>query len=41
LIRRGDADACIGVFCNVLTAAAAEIIQAAPVAEARAFFLTR
>jgi len=41
LILRGDADACIGVFCNVLTAAAAEIIQAAPVAEARAFFLTR
>ncbi len=41
LIRRGEADACIGVFCNIITAAAAEIIQAAPVAEARAFFLRR
>jgi 3-oxoacyl-(acyl-carrier-protein) synthase len=40
LIHRGEADACVGVFCNIVTAAAAEIIEAPPAMEARAFFAT-
>lgn len=41
LIRRKEADACVCIDCNVITAAAAELIGAQPKAEARAIFLTR
>ncbi|HEY3932522.1 MAG TPA: hypothetical protein VGM58_09155 [Verrucomicrobiae bacterium] len=41
LLRRDEADACICVFCNIISPAAAKIIQASPAARACAFFLTR
>jgi len=41
LIRRDEADACVCVFCEVVSSALPKIIQAAPVANACALFLTR
>jgi 3-oxoacyl-(acyl-carrier-protein) synthase len=41
LIRRGEAGGCVCVACDVITAAAAEMIHASPAAEACALFLTR
>jgi 3-oxoacyl-(acyl-carrier-protein) synthase len=41
LIQRGEADACVCVYGEVLSAEAAKLIQSAPAARARAFFLTR
>lgn len=41
LILRGEADACLCICCKVISAAAAELIPAAPAAEAQAFFLKR
>lgn len=41
LLRRGEADACVCVFCEVISPALAKIIQAAPAANACALFLTR
>src|SRR4051812_42680133 len=41
MVHRGEADGCVGVYCDVISVAAAELIQAAPAAEARAFFLAR
>ncbi|MGH7977540.1 MAG: hypothetical protein ACREDS_11865 [Limisphaerales bacterium] len=40
LIRRGEADACVCVYCEVILSAAAKMIRAAPTANASAFFLT-
>jgi 3-oxoacyl-(acyl-carrier-protein) synthase len=39
LLRRGEADACVCVSCNALSPAAAQMLQALPVAEACAKFL--
>lgn len=39
LIRQGEADGCICIWCNAITPLAAEMIAATPVAEAQAFFL--
>jgi 3-oxoacyl-(acyl-carrier-protein) synthase len=39
LLRRGEADACVCVWCNVVTPALAELIQAPPVARACALFI--
>jgi len=39
MIERGEADACLCVTCNVISGAAAELIQASPAAEARAVLL--
>src|SRR5438132_5907678 len=41
LIRRGEADACLTVFCDVVTPAVAEMLQTSPAAEATACFLKR
>src|SRR5450432_1523231 len=41
LLQRGEADACVCVFCNVISPAMAKIIQSSPAASASAFFLTR
>jgi 3-oxoacyl-(acyl-carrier-protein) synthase len=41
LLRRDEADACVCVYCEVVNVAAAKIIDAAHVARASAFFLTR
>jgi 3-oxoacyl-(acyl-carrier-protein) synthase len=41
LIRRGDADYCISVFCNAVTMPAAEMIRETPSSSARAFLLKR
>jgi 3-oxoacyl-(acyl-carrier-protein) synthase len=41
LLRRGAADACVCVFCEVISPALAKNIQAAPVANACALFLMR
>jgi 3-oxoacyl-(acyl-carrier-protein) synthase len=41
LLRRGEADACVCVFCEVISSGAAEMIQASPAASAKAFFLKR
>lgn len=41
LLQRGEADACVCVYCEVSTVDAAKIIQSAPAANASAFFLTR
>jgi len=41
LLRRGEADACVCVFCEVVSFAAANIIQASPTARACALFLKR
>jgi 3-oxoacyl-(acyl-carrier-protein) synthase len=40
LLRRGEADACVCVFCDVVSPAVAKMIQASPAARACAFFLT-
>jgi 3-oxoacyl-(acyl-carrier-protein) synthase len=40
-LRRGEADACICVYCDVVTAAAAEVIQETSSATACALFLMR
>jgi hypothetical protein len=40
LLRRDEADACVCVFCNVISPAAAKIIQIPPAASASALFLT-
>jgi 3-oxoacyl-(acyl-carrier-protein) synthase len=39
LLRRGEADACVCVFCNVISPAAAKMIQASPIASAISLFL--
>ena len=41
LILRGDADACVCVFCDVTSAEVAEIIRKPPMAGAKAWFLER
>ena len=41
LLWRGEADYCVAVFCDVISAAAAALIQAPPTAEAHAWFLQR
>jgi 3-oxoacyl-(acyl-carrier-protein) synthase len=41
LIQRGEADSCVCVYCDVVNAAAAKMIQAPPAASVSAFFLTR
>jgi 3-oxoacyl-(acyl-carrier-protein) synthase len=41
LTQRGEADSCVCVYCNVVTAGAAKIIQASPVTSACALFLKR
>jgi 3-oxoacyl-(acyl-carrier-protein) synthase len=41
LFSRGEADACICVFCEVVSPAAAKTIQASPAANACALFLAR
>ncbi len=41
LIRRGEADGCVCVFCDVISAELAEIISLPPIATARACFLQR
>ena len=41
LIRRGEADSCVCVYCDVVNAGIEKMIHAAPAARARAFFLTR
>jgi 3-oxoacyl-(acyl-carrier-protein) synthase len=41
LIERNEADGCICVACNVITAAASELIQMPPKSQARAAFLMR
>lgn len=41
LIQRGEADSCVCVFCEVVSAEVAKMIQSQPAARARAFFLTR
>ena len=40
-IRRGEADACVCVACDVVSVAAAELIQGPAAATARAFFAQR
>jgi 3-oxoacyl-(acyl-carrier-protein) synthase len=41
LIRRGEADACVCVFCEAVTADCGKVISMPPVAAARALFLKR
>ena len=41
LLRRGEAGACVCVYCEVVKAGAAEMIHSAPAARASAFFLKR
>jgi 3-oxoacyl-(acyl-carrier-protein) synthase len=41
LLRRGEADGCACVFCEVISPAIAKIIRLSPAACASAFFLTR
>ena len=40
LIYRGEAEACVCVSCNIITAEAAELIQSSPVITASAVFVT-
>jgi len=40
LIYRGEAEGCVCVSCNIVTAEAAELIQSSPVITARAVFVT-
>ena len=40
-LQRAEVDACLGIFCTVITPAIAEMIQAAPIARAGAVFLQR
>jgi 3-oxoacyl-(acyl-carrier-protein) synthase len=39
LLRRGEADACVCVFCEIISTAIAKIIESTPVAGVRAFFM--
>src|ERR1700691_2185186 len=39
LIRRGEAEACVCIFCNVISSEAAKIMQISPSASACALFL--
>jgi|SRR5450756_1733874 len=39
LLRRGEADACVCIYCDVVTADCSKIISLPPAAMARAFFL--
>ncbi|HTA94531.1 MAG TPA: hypothetical protein VK769_00250 [Verrucomicrobiae bacterium] len=41
LIRRGEADSCVCVHCDVVNAGIEKMVHAASAARARAFFLTR
>jgi hypothetical protein len=41
LIRRSEADACVCVYCNVISVRAAKMIQASPSTFACAYFLSR
>ena len=41
LIQRGEADACVCVYCETVTGTAAKLIQISPSANARAIFLQR
>jgi 3-oxoacyl-(acyl-carrier-protein) synthase len=41
LLRRDEADSCVCVFCDVISPAAAKMIQTSPAARACALFLTR
>ena len=41
LIRRGEADVCVGIFCEVVTTDCGKVILAPPVAAAQAFLLKR
>jgi 3-oxoacyl-(acyl-carrier-protein) synthase len=41
LLQRGEADACVCVYCEVISPATAKIIQSSPAASASAFFLVR
>jgi 3-oxoacyl-(acyl-carrier-protein) synthase len=41
LIRRGEADGCVCIACNVVTAEAAELVGTAPTVCVCAFLLTR
>lgn len=40
LIQRDEADACVCVYCEVISSAAAKMIRVSPAANASAFFLT-
>lgn len=39
MIARGEADACVCIFCEAVTATCAEVISAAPIAKAEALFI--
>lgn len=39
MIQRGEADACVCIFCEAITAACGNIISETPVAKAEAFFV--
>ena len=41
LIQRGEADSCVCIFCEVISANITKMVQLPPSAYARAFFLTR
>jgi 3-oxoacyl-(acyl-carrier-protein) synthase len=41
MIARGEADACVGIFCEAVTEACGKVIATAPIAKAEAFFVTR
>jgi 3-oxoacyl-(acyl-carrier-protein) synthase len=41
LLRRGAADACVCVYCEVVSSAVAETMRVPPAARASAFFLSR
>jgi 3-oxoacyl-(acyl-carrier-protein) synthase len=41
LLRRGEVEACLCVWCNVVTSAVAEIVRVSPVTRACALFLRR
>jgi hypothetical protein len=41
LLRRGEADACACVFCEVISPSAGKMIQTLTAASASAFFLER
>ena len=41
LLRRGEADACVCVYCEVISSAAAGMIRSAPISNVSALFLQR
>ncbi len=41
LLRRGEADACVCVYCDVVNSAAAKMLEVPPAANASAFFLNQ